>query len=49
MSLNHFQLLYSAPEAILGSGSLWRQLLLIPPLSETVVALAVDEAHCVFK
>ena len=49
MSLGHFQLLYSAPEAILGSDTLWRQLLVSPPLSETVVAVAVDEAHCVFK
>ena len=48
-SLSHFQLLYSAPEVICGTGSLWRQLLLIPPLSETVVAIDVDEVHCVFK
>ena len=49
VSLGHFQLLYSAPEAILGTDTLWRQLFVSPPLSETVVAVAVEEAHCVFK
>ena len=48
-SLGRFRLLYSAPEAIFGSDSTWRQLLVCPPLSDTVVAVAVDEAHCVFK
>ena len=42
------QLLYSAPEALLLRDH-WKQLLLSPPLSNTVVAIAVDEAHCVFK
>ena len=46
VSLGHFQLLYSTPVAILGTDTLRRQL---PPLSDTVVAVAVDEAHCVFK
>ena len=49
VSLGHFRLLYSAPEAILGTVSLWRQLLVSPTLSNTVVAVAIDEAHCVFK
>ncbi|KAL5517814.1 hypothetical protein EMCRGX_G003435 [Ephydatia muelleri] len=49
VSLGHFQLLYSAPEAILGTDSLWRQFLVCPPLSVSIVAVAVDEAHCVFK
>ena len=49
VSLGHFQLLYSAPEAILGIDSLWRQLLVCPPLSVSTVAVTVDEAHCVFK
>ena len=43
-----YQLLYSAPEAILGSEQ-WKELLLLPPLSRSVVAVAVDEAHCVYK
>ena len=46
VSLGHFQLLYSTPEAILGANTLWRQLLVSPPLSENVVAVAIDEAHC---
>ncbi|KAL5491661.1 hypothetical protein EMCRGX_G016993 [Ephydatia muelleri] len=41
VSLGHFQLLYHSPEAILGTDTLWRQLLVSPPLSETVVAVAV--------
>ena len=41
-----FSLLYSAPEAILGR-EVWKQLLVQPPLCDTVVAVAVDEAHCV--
>ena len=49
VSLGCFRLLYSAPEAIFGSDYTWRQLLVCPPLSDTVVAVAVDEAHCVFK
>ena len=43
-----YRLLYSAPEAILGSEQ-WKELLLLPPLSTCVVAVAVDEAHCVYK
>lgn len=41
------QLLYSAPEALLVDQ--WKQLILSPPLSHSIVAIAVDEAHCVFK
>ncbi len=44
----HFRLLYSCPEAIVGNDR-WKQLLLEPHLCNTVVAVAVDEAHCVFK
>lgn len=43
-----FSLLFCAPEAIIGSEK-WRELLLRPPLSERVVAVAIDEAHCVSK
>ncbi len=39
---------YSCPEAIV-AGEKWKQLLLEPPLSDTVVAVAVDKAHSVFK
>ena len=49
VSLGRFRLLCSAPEALFGSDYMWRQLLVCPPLSDTVVAVAVDEAHCVFK
>ena len=43
-----FSILFSAPEAIVGVEK-WRTVLLNPPLSERVVAVAVDEAHCVSK
>ena len=48
ISEGYYHLLYSAPEAILGSEQ-WKELLLQPPLSRCVVAVAVDEAHCVYK
>ena len=48
ISEGYFQLLYSSPEAILGSEQ-WKDFLLLPPLSRSVVAVAVDEAHCVYK
>ena len=41
------QLLYSAPEVLLVDQ--WKHLILSPPLSNSIVAIAVDEAHCVFK
>lgn len=43
-----YNLLFSAYEAIIGCEK-WRELLLRPPLSECVVAVAIDEAHCVSK
>ena len=43
-----FSLLYSSPEAIIGVER-WRQMLLEKPLSEQIVAVIVDEAHCVCK
>lgn len=43
-----FSLLYSVPDAMLGT-EVWKQLLVQPPLCDTVVAVTVDEAHCVFK
>ena len=49
ISEGYFRLLYSSPDqAILGSEQ-WKYLLLLPPLSRSVVAVAVDEAHCVYK
>ena len=43
-----FSLLFCAPEAIVGCER-WRELLLRPPLSKRIVAVAIDEAHCVSK
>ena len=43
-----FSLLFCAPEAIVGC-EMWRELLLRPPLSKRIVAVAIDEAHCVSK
>ena len=43
-----FSLLFSAPEAIIGSER-WRLAMLRPCLRDHVVAVAVDEAHCVSK
>ncbi len=40
-----FRLLYSCPEAVVGAD----RCLLEPSLCHTVVAVAVDEAHCVYK
>ena len=48
VSQGRFRLLYSSPEAVLGR-EVWKQVLVNPPLSHTIVAVAVDEAHCVFK
>lgn len=43
-----YRLLFSAPEALLNSDR-WRHMLIQPPLCHQVVAVAVDEAHCVYK
>ena len=43
-----FSHLYSCPETII-SADRWRQMLLKTPLSEQVVAVVIDEAHCVYK
>ncbi len=48
MSSGQFSLLYSAPEAILDREA-WKHLLVQRPLCDTMVAVAVDEAHCVYK
>ena len=43
-----YSLLFTAPEAIV-HGDHWRNMLSEEPLHSRVVALAVDEAHCVYK
>ena len=46
--LAKYKLLFSAPEAILGTDR-WKEMLLKPPLYDEIVAVAIDEAHCVSK
>ncbi len=48
VSSGKYRLLYTAPEAVIEDHS-WRMLLLEPPLSSSLVAIAVDKAHCVYK
>ena len=43
-----YKLPFGAPEAIIGCEK-WRELLLRPPLSDCIVAVAIDEAHCASK
>ena len=43
-----FSRLFCAPETIVGCEK-WRELLLRPPLSKPIVAVAIDKAHCVSK
>ena len=43
-----FKLLFSSPEAVTGP-SKWKDLMLTSPLCHQIVALVVDEAHCVYK
>ena len=45
-TINSYSLLFSAPEAIVGVDK-WREALL--SITDCVVAIAVDEAHCVSK
>lgn len=40
------QLVYITPESII-ENRIFREMLLSPPYQENLVALAVDEAHCV--
>ena len=47
-SIDEYSLLFSCPEAIVGVERC-REMLLNAPLSERIVAVAVDEAHCVSK
>ena len=48
VSAGKYRLLYTAPEAVLEDHT-WRMLLLAHPLSSTLMAIAIDEAHCVYK
>ena len=41
-----YRLLFTAPEAVVLSEK-WRQILVEEPLCNQVVAVAIDEAHCV--
>ncbi len=43
-----FSLLFAAPEALIDVQG-WREMMLSPPLCDQLVAIAVDEAHCVSK
>ena len=43
-----YKLLFSAPEAVVVTER-WRRLLLSSPLHNPIVALVVDECHCVHK
>ena len=43
-----YSLVFAAPEAIIGSEK-WRKIMLTAPLMQNVVAMAVDEVHCVSK
>ena len=47
IELGTFSLLYSTPEALLSDR--WRDRFIDKPLCDRITALAVDEAHCVFK
>ncbi len=50
ISSGSYKILYSAPEALVGEhGSSWTKVLLSPPVCNTLVSIAVDEAHCVYK
>ena len=48
LTAGKYRLLFTAPEAIVGVEK-WREIVQTPPLSERIVAVAVDEAHCVSK
>ena len=46
--INQYSILFCAPEAIVGVEK-WREILSNTSTSERMVAVAVDEAHCVSK
>ena len=48
IKLGSYKILFSAPEAILEAAK-WRNLVTEEPLLSQVMAIAVAEAHCVYK
>ena len=43
-----YRLLYSSPEALFSTDQ-WTDLMMEPPLRDCLAAIAIDEAHCVYK
>lgn len=43
-----FTHLYTSPEALICVDR-WRQMLVESPLSEPIVVITIDEAHCVYQ
>ncbi len=48
ISQGKYRLIYSSPEALFSSDQ-WTQMMMEPPLSTCLAAIAIDEAHCVYK
>ncbi len=48
ISEGKYSLLYSSPEALFTSDQ-WTEMIMEPPLSNCLAAIAIDEAHCVYK
>ena len=48
LTAGKYKLLFNAPEAIVRVEK-WKEILQTSPLSEKIVAVPVDEAHCVSK
>ena len=48
LTAGKYKLLFNTPEAIVRVEK-WKEILQTSPLSEKIVAVAVDEAHCVSK
>ena len=46
--IHQYRILFCAPEAAICAGR-WREMVSNNQLSECIIAVAVDEAHCVFK
>jgi ATP-dependent DNA helicase RecQ len=47
LELRTYSLLFTVPEAILGHK--WRECMEMPEIADRIVAIVVDEAHCVSK
>ncbi len=43
-----YRLVYSSPEALFSSNQ-WTDIMMKPPLCDCLAAIAIDEAHCVYK